>query len=377
MPPPHAARHALVIGGSLGGLFAGVLLRATGWTVDIYERSPHDLDSRGGGIVLQPEVLEAFRQAGIRYDASIGVEARERIFLDQGGGITHHIPMRQVLTSWTSLYVAMRRHIPTEHYHRGAELTTFDIHGSRVSARFRDGIERSGDLLVAADGSSSLVRRRLLPDVVPHYAGYAAWRGLVNEPDLPDAAAAVLAERFTFFDYPNAQMLAYLVPGANDAVGAGQRRYNWVWYRSASPAHLEQMLTDRDGRVRASSIPPGALSAAATADMHYAAGHFLPPPFRQLVAATREPFLQTIQDLAVPQMAFGCVALVADAAFVPRPHTAASTAKAAGNALALAAALQRHAKVEDALRAWESAQIRIGFDLLQRGKALGERLQSA
>jgi 2-polyprenyl-6-methoxyphenol hydroxylase-like FAD-dependent oxidoreductase len=55
-----AAKQTVVIGGSLGGLFAGLLLRSIRWDVDIYERSPHDLDSRGGGIVLQPEVLEAF-----------------------------------------------------------------------------------------------------------------------------------------------------------------------------------------------------------------------------------------------------------------------------------------------------------------------------
>jgi 2-polyprenyl-6-methoxyphenol hydroxylase-like FAD-dependent oxidoreductase len=43
---------AVIIGDSLGGLFAGILLRSIGWQVDIYERSPHTLDSRGGGVVL-------------------------------------------------------------------------------------------------------------------------------------------------------------------------------------------------------------------------------------------------------------------------------------------------------------------------------------
>jgi len=55
-------RRALIIGGSLGGLFAGNLLRQIGWDVEIFERSPHDLDSRGGGIVLQPEVVEVFHR---------------------------------------------------------------------------------------------------------------------------------------------------------------------------------------------------------------------------------------------------------------------------------------------------------------------------
>ena len=376
--PPHApSKRALVIGGSLGGLFAGVLLRSIGWTVDIYERSPRDLDSRGGGIVLQPQVLAAFQQAGIRYDASLGVVAEERVFLDKEGGIADRVPMRQMLTSWTSLYAAMRRHFPAEHYHQGAEFAGFEDHGSHVTARFADGQEHTGQLLVAADGSGSLVRRTLLPDVEASYAGYVAWRGLVDEADMPDEAASVLADRFAFFDYPNSHILDYLVPGEHDAVEVGKRRYNWVWYRNAGKARLTELLVDRSGRARTNSIPPGLLSPSAAADLRAAAERFLPPAFRQLVAATREPFFQIIQDLAVPRMAFGRVALIGDAAFVPRPHTAASTSKAAGNVLGLVAELGRRDDVPTALKAWEPGQIQIGFNLRRNGMALGQHSQSA
>ena len=48
---------ALVIGGSLGGLCAGVCLRAAGWRVSIFERSPGLMEDRGAGIVLQSEAL--------------------------------------------------------------------------------------------------------------------------------------------------------------------------------------------------------------------------------------------------------------------------------------------------------------------------------
>jgi 2-polyprenyl-6-methoxyphenol hydroxylase-like FAD-dependent oxidoreductase len=33
-------KRAIVIGGSLGGLFTGIMRRSIGWEVDIYERSP-------------------------------------------------------------------------------------------------------------------------------------------------------------------------------------------------------------------------------------------------------------------------------------------------------------------------------------------------
>ena len=110
-------------------------MRSIRWDVDIYERSPRDLDTRGGGIVLQPEVLEAFRRAGVHYDTSIGVEAKERVFLDRSGGLARRLSMRQMLTSWTSLYGAMRRHFPAEHHHQSAELTDFEQSAERVGRR--------------------------------------------------------------------------------------------------------------------------------------------------------------------------------------------------------------------------------------------------
>ena len=43
---------ALIIGGSLGGLFAGNCLRQIGWQVDIFEKTGDDLASRGAGLGL-------------------------------------------------------------------------------------------------------------------------------------------------------------------------------------------------------------------------------------------------------------------------------------------------------------------------------------
>ena len=43
-------RRAIVIGGSIAGLFVGAFLRRIGWRVDIYERSSIELIGRGVGI---------------------------------------------------------------------------------------------------------------------------------------------------------------------------------------------------------------------------------------------------------------------------------------------------------------------------------------
>ncbi len=75
-------------------------------------------------------------------------------------------------------------------------------------------------------------------------------------------------------------------------------------------------------------------------------------------------------------MTFGRVALVGDAAFIPRPHTAASTAKAAANAISLADALVKYNhNVTKALPAWQPSQLAYGRQLMTSGQQMGDRSQ--
>ena len=65
-----------------------------------------------------------------------------------------------------------------------------------------------------------------------------------------------------------------------------------------------------------------------------------------------------------------------NAAFLPRPHTAASTAQAVANAADLAQAL--HASPDNwtaALSSWETTQIQLGLSLQQLGTSLGNQSQ--
>lgn len=371
------AKHAIVIGGSLGGLFTGVLLQSIGWEVHIYERSSHSLDSRGGGIVLQPEILEAFERSGVGYKAPFGVVAHERFYLKQDGTIATNMPMRQTLTSWNLLYGSMRRHFPAERYHQGKTLTEVTQNNESVTAIFADGTSDTGDLLVGADGANSTVRKLLLPNYEPQYAGYVAYRGLVDERELDAETAAMLSERFVFYQFPNSHILQYLIPGENESLVPGERRFNWVWYVNYDETtELTPILTDKNGKHRDYSIPPGMMAPEAEEQMRLYSNQVLSPPFQKLIAATKEPFVQAILDLTVPQMAFNRIALIGDAAFIPRPHTAAGVSKAAANAMALTDALvnQNH-DVKEALNEWEPDQLKLGMYLRKAGQALGERSQ--
>ena len=367
----------MVVGGSLGGLAAGIALGEAGWEAEVFERSRGELEGRGAGIVVQPELLRFLEERGVSRE-EVGVAAEARQYLDRGGRVARVERRRQLMTSWGKAYHHFRTLFPEGRYHRGKELTGFERDGEDgIVACFADGGEEGCDLLVGADGTHSVCRRLLLPGAVPEYAGYVAWRGLVGESALDPSLARTFSEKFTFFLGPNTQILCYLIPGPSGELAKGERLLNWVWYWNvAGGDELGEVLTDRDGKTHDYSVPEGRVREDLVERQKAIAGEVLPEAFGRLVARTDEPFVQVIHDLSVPRTAFGRACLVGDAAFVPRPHTAASTAKAVANATALAESLSLYGDdVQAALEAWEPAQLRLGRRLEEHGRALGDGSQ--
>ena len=94
-----------------------------------------------------------------------------------------------------------------------------------------------------------------------------------------------------------------------------------------------------------------------------------------IVRLIDEPILQPIYDLQSPQLAFGRVAIVGDAAFVARPHVAAGVSKAADDAAALAQALD-DSDVASGLRRFEAERLPQGRKIIERARHLGAYLQA-
>jgi 2-polyprenyl-6-methoxyphenol hydroxylase-like FAD-dependent oxidoreductase len=384
-----ATARAIVIGGSLAGLFAGLLLRRQ-FVVDIYERAVAGLAGRGAGIVTHALLWEALDAAGIpwRQDGCVrnvgdadpsfhdlGIEVETRRFFDRDGHVALDYPYRQTLTSWDRLYDLLRREFPAEHYHRAKELVAVEDRPDGVAARFADGSVVEGDLLIGADGLRSTVRAQFLPEVTPIYVGYAAWRALVPEHAIAPDLHVQVFPHLAFCLPPGEQMLGYPVSGPNNDLRPGRRRYNLVWYRPADAFQLERLLTDEAGNVHAVSIPPPLISNAVIAEMRDAAESTLAPQFRDLMRLVGRPMLQAIYDIESPRMAFGRVAIIGDAAFVARPHVGAGVAKAARDALVLARALAKTGDVTAALKEMEATQLPFGRRIIARARELGACLQ--
>jgi len=373
--PTDREKRAVVIGGSMSGLFAGLQLQARGFAVDVYERVDSELSGRGAGIVAQPVVPKTMRALGID-TADLGVEMTTRKILDAEGRVVVEAHCPQTLTAWERLYRILRDAFPVAHYHRGIGLKSFEQTGHSVIVHFTDGRSMEADLLVGADGIRSTVRQQLLPDLNPLYAGYVAWRSLLPEQAIPPAIHHELFEHMTFCLPPGEQFLGYPVAGPDNDLRPGHRRYNVVWYRPAEEStELQRLLTDDSGVTHSLSIPPPLIRKEHIATMRADAERLVAPQFRAIARLMDEPVLQPIYDLETPRMAFGRVAIIGDAAFVARPHVGAGVSKACDDALALVAALAAD-DVEPALLRFEARRLAVGRRIIERARHLGAYLQA-
>jgi len=368
-------RRALVIGGSMSGLLAGIMLNRRGFAVDIFERVEKELAGRGAGIVAQAELIARLDALGLD-TGDLGVAMTTRKILDRAGRVAMTLECPQVLTAWERVYRVLRDAFPPERYHRACGLTAFEQDAAGVRAHLSDGRTVEADVLIGADGLRSTVRQQCLPAAVPLYAGYVAWRALLAESEIPPAIHREMFMDMTFCLPPGEQCLGYPVAGPDNELREGQRRYNVVWYRPADEAtELPRLLTDKNGVTHSISIPPPLIRAAPIAAMRAAAERLLAPQFRDIVRLIEEPILQPIYDLESPHVAFGRIAIIGDAAFVARPHVAAGVSKAADDAAALAAALDA-GEVEAALRRFEAERLPENKKIIERARHLGAYLQA-
>jgi len=208
-----APLHVLIIGGGIGGLTLAQGLKKSGVTADLYERDRTRTDRVQGYRVhinptgslalhecLPAPLFEAFTRTcgkpadGIRF---VTEQMKVLLALDRlnasarfrGDGVAKHrsvsrITLRQVLLSGLE-----------DSVHFGKTFVRYDENSlGRIVAHFEDGSSAEGDVLVAADGGGSRVRRQFLPHAERIDTGIAAIAGKVF---LDDESRRLIAPELT------------------------------------------------------------------------------------------------------------------------------------------------------------------------------------
>ena len=352
-----APGRAVIIGGSMGGLFAAAFLQRIGWEARVYERTGDDLATRGAGLGTHDALLEGLRSLGIDTGERLGVLVKDRICLDRDGAVVARRTLPQVMTHWARIYEVLRPLVDDARFHAGHNFTGWREAGGKVVAQFDDGSEAAGELLIAADGLRSTARPQLLPGAQPRYAGYVGWRGTVRGIDLaPDY----------YFGLPGSEMmLTYPVPTGE---------WNYVWYRPTTERELADLCTDAAGHCHGNAIAPPLIRAELAAGLKRDARELLAPPLAAIIERS-QPFFQAIFDLESPRVAQGRVALLGDCAFVARPHVGMGVTKASLDARCLARSLELEESLDAALARYDRMRCEFGRWCVQRSRAIGSYIE--
>ena len=366
-----------VIGGSIAGCAVAVELERAGCDVTVFERSSGSLKDRGAGIGIPFALLKLLQGRDLVDPEMAIVPIRMRHFIIRSPTAVNAFSGNRALSSprpvGTYSIRILRKRVRDDIYCQDHEVTA--LHGTAVGAvvEFATGQKAAFDLVVSADGYTSIGRRNLFPGQTLRYAGYIMWRGLLDERLVSDVAPYDGVNIFAVS--PVGHLIAYLVPGNQGETQPGKRRLNWGWYVNTPQADLAQSLTDRNGRTHPTSLPAGSISDERANELRDLAREFMPRFVADAIARTERPFIQAIFDLHAPDYRRGNILLLGDASSVARPHAAAGATKALYSAIALAESLKSQRSLDAALTRWNEEQCREGGRLVALSQRLGQALQ--
>ncbi|MGB8340973.1 MAG: FAD-dependent monooxygenase [Chthoniobacterales bacterium] len=354
-----------IVGASVAGLATARFLRGYGAEVELFERSQARLESRGGGIAMDPDVVPLL-------GSPRGNLIEGRVVLGQSGRKLWTRPARKFMTAWSEVYSALHAHVPETIIHRGRTATHCESQPDGIVLHFDEGSSATFDLVVGADGTGSVVRQTVAPDFQPEYLGYVAIRGTIEEPSLPDACDPLRQ----WADHPGlvncygprTHLVAYWVPS-----GSG-KALNWMWYRNVAPRDLPQFMSDATGTTHHWSLPPGLLPNERRNQLLCEMADLFPEPLSAAAEAGEKIYLQSIYKGVPARLTRGNIILVGDAAHVAVPHIGAGTSFAIQDAASLAEAIST-GDLQTALHSWAEKRRSAAESAMAISAALGHALQ--
>ncbi|PKQ44553.1 FAD-dependent monooxygenase [Confluentibacter flavum] len=180
-----SVKKVLIVGGGIGGQSAAIALAKDGVSVEIAERL-EAYNVYGVGIIQQANALKALDKIGIADEAmKRGFPYGQVKMFTAGGhavGVAGPPPMgkypshngvsRRILHD-VMYEEAIKRGV---NYRMGLTVKTIENNEDHVSVVFTDGTEGVYDILIAADGIKSEVRKMVFGDYKPQYMGLSVWR---------------------------------------------------------------------------------------------------------------------------------------------------------------------------------------------------------
>jgi 2-polyprenyl-6-methoxyphenol hydroxylase-like FAD-dependent oxidoreductase len=344
----------VVAGGGIGGLTAAIALRRAGFEVSVFERAA-ELGEVGAGLLLASNAQKALKKLGLAEAvSSLGTPASAAEIRSWRGKVLATIPAYELekkigtpsaAVHRADLHALLAREVGEGTLRLGTEVGAFEQDENGVRVLLADGSRESADILVGADGLRSRVRTRLYGPEKPRYAGYTAWRAVVEPKEdlLPWGSGFESWGRGARFGCAH--------------IGKG-RVY---WFATANAPEGE-----KDG-------PPGSLDGAKAKLLRLFSGWHR--PVADLVEAAEEgAILRTDiydRDPLGGRWGEGRVTLLGDAAHPMTPNLGQGACQAIEDAVVLARCLGERGATAESLRSYERLRAERVAMVVRRSRRVG------
>ncbi len=227
-----------IIGGGIAGLASAIALAKIGREVDVYEKADAFAEV-GAGLQIGPNAVSTLKQLGAFDALEPLMVAPENIRIMDGvtGTLLSTLPLgQQFETRFGQPYrVSHRADLLTAlletakncdrvNIHLASTLTRLDIEPDTTFCHFTNAKTASHEMLVGADGFRSVVRRSVLNDGPPIFAGHSLYRTLIpieKAPDIPRITDVHL------WLYPKGHVVHYPVSAGKKLNIVAASEQNW------------------------------------------------------------------------------------------------------------------------------------------------------
>lgn len=179
----------VIIGAGMGGLTTGIALRQAGYEVEVYDRV-NQLRPAGAGISLWSNGVKVLNRLGLGKEiASIGGQMEQVSYYNLAGEKLTNFSLQPLINevgqqpypvARTDLQGMLLDVFGAENVQFNCKCIAVEQNADSVTAIFEDGRKAIGDILVAADGTHSIIRNYVLGHAaLRRYVGYVNWNGLV------------------------------------------------------------------------------------------------------------------------------------------------------------------------------------------------------
>lgn len=182
---------AIIIGGGIGGICAAIALKRFGIETAVYE-AVKEIKPVGAAISIWPNGVKCLNYLGMKQPLrALGGQMNYLAYQDYRYGRTmtrfsmnpliDSVGERPYPVARAELQAMLLDTYGREAVQFGKRVTHIEQSATGVTAWFEEGSQASGDLLIAADGTHSVIRQHVLGhNPQRRYAGYVNWNGLVE-----------------------------------------------------------------------------------------------------------------------------------------------------------------------------------------------------